>query len=85
MSEKVINTLLKRISDLEFENERLEHIIEALENGIIGNIEELEEFQLSRDRIDEDKNILRFLQELKKGGRTDENEHELQIYASRER
>lgn len=47
------------------EIERLNNIINELEKGIKENIEELEEHQLSRDRIDEDKGILRFLQELK--------------------
>lgn len=47
------------------EIERLNNIINELEKGIKENIEELEEHQLSRDRIDEDKEILRFLQELK--------------------
>ena len=45
--------------------EKLNNIINELEKGIKENIEELEEHQLSRDRIDEDKEILRFLQELK--------------------
>ena len=50
---------------LSYEIERLNNIINELEKGIKENIEELEEHQLSRDRIDEDKKILRFLQELK--------------------
>ena len=50
---------------LSCEIERLNNIINELEKGIKENIEELEEHQLSRDRIDEDKEILRFLQELK--------------------
>ena len=56
------------VEQLEKENkeiERLNNIINELEKGIKENIEELEEHQLSRDRIDEDKEILRFLQELK--------------------
>ena len=51
--------------DKDEEIERLNNIINELEKGIKENIEELEEHQLSRDRIDEDKEILRFLQELK--------------------
>ena len=47
------------------EIERLNNIINAIEKALKDNIEELEEHQLSRDRIDEDKNILRFIQELK--------------------
>lgn len=50
---------------LRAENKRLNNIINELEKGIKENIEELEEHQLSRDRSDEDKEILRFLQELK--------------------
>ena len=50
---------------LEKENKRLNNIINELEKGIKENIEELEEHQLSRDRIYEGKEILRFLQELK--------------------
>ena len=47
------------------QKDRLNNILKALEKGIKENIAELEEHQLSKDRIDEDKNILRFLQELK--------------------
>ena len=60
--EEIINQKLK---EKDKEIKRLNNIINELEKGINENIEELEEHQLSRDRIDEDKEILRFLQELK--------------------
>ena len=47
------------------EIERLNNILKALEKGIKDNIAELENLTFSYDRIDEDKEILRFLQELK--------------------
>lgn len=56
---------------LKEENNRLNKIINAIEKALKDNIEELEEHQLSRDRIDEDKNILRFIQELKGSGKND--------------
>ena len=67
-----VDDYFKQRNELYIENqkkdkeiERLNNIINELEKGIKENIEELEEHQLSRDRIDEDKEILRFLQELK--------------------
>ena len=47
------------------QKDRLNNILKALEKGIKENIAELEEHQLSKDRIYEDKEILKFIQELK--------------------
>ena len=62
------NDYWSKMREKDIEIERLNNIINELEKGIKENIEELEEHQLSRDRIDEDKEILRFLQELKGDG-----------------
>ena len=47
------------------ENKKLSNIIEAIEKALKDNIEELKDLTFSYDRINEDKEILRFIQELK--------------------
>lgn len=63
--DKVINQLLERIANLEREVERLNNIIDKLEFNLKLNIEDLEENGFSEARIDEDKEILRFIEYLK--------------------
>lgn len=55
----------KDISNLEIEIERLNNIIDKIELSLNFNIEYLQEFNEMKSRIDEDKEILRFIKELK--------------------
>lgn len=55
----------KDISNLEIEIERLNNIIDKIELALNFNIEYLQEFNEMKSRIDEDKEILRFIKELK--------------------
>lgn len=65
MKDKVINDLLSRISKLEYEIERLNNIIDKIELALELNIKDLEEMSEMKSRVDEDKEILRFIRELK--------------------
>lgn len=65
LNQNGINKVVEIIKKKDKEIERLKKIIDKIELALELNIEELEEYQLSKDRIDEDKNILRYIKELK--------------------
>ena len=51
--------------ELREENKKLNNIMEAIEKALKDNIEELKDLTFSYDRIHEDKEILKLIQELK--------------------
>lgn len=55
----------KEIERLREENKKIDNIIEAIEKALKDNIEELKDLTFSYDRIYEDKEILKLIQELK--------------------
>ena len=64
--DKVINDLLKRISNVEYETEKLNNIIEKLEKHLLKTYEEWKDTETNYDIAMESMYIYNYIQQLKK-------------------